>query len=149
MGKVQSTRTAVNMFRLAAATLALAAALWALVIGLLGGFTLGAVTASDPLRPLIVALAAGTAYVMLAGVEGVRRDLRTHAGRLVTLLAIVIAVSPAIAGVARNSWTAGGSDSYAYVVQADGWLHGRLKTPVPVAATAPWPNATWTFTPYG
>ena len=38
-GKVQSTRIPVNMFRFAAATLAVAAAIWALAIGLLGGFT--------------------------------------------------------------------------------------------------------------
>ena len=135
--------------KFAAATLAITAALWALAIGLLGGFTLGAIAASDPLRPLIVAVAAGTSYLALAGVEGARRDLQVHARRLITLLAIVIAVAPAVAGVARNSWTAGGADSYAYVSQADGWLRARLKTPVPVAVAAPWPDAVWTLTPYG
>jgi hypothetical protein len=132
-----------------AAGLSAAAALWALAIGLLGGFTVGAIAANDPVRPLVVALAAAAAYLALTGIDGARRDLHAHGGRLITALAILLAVSPALAGVARNSWTAGGSDSYSYVSQADLWLHLTLKTPVPIAASAPWPDAAWTFAPYG
>ena len=137
------------MFRILAATLSIASALCALMIGLLGGFTVGAVTANDPLRPLIVAVASAIAYVAAAGIEGTRRDLRQHAQPLITTIAIVLAFAPAIAGVAKNSWTAGGADSYAYVSQADRWTHFRLKTAVPIASFAPWPNAIWTFTPHG
>ncbi len=46
-----------------------------------------------------------------------------------------------MAGIARNSWTAGGADQYAYVSQADLWLNGDLTVPIPLAATAPWPEA--------
>ena len=40
-----------------------------------------------------------------------------------------------MAGIARNSWTAGGADQYAYVSQADLWLQGDLTVPIPLAAT--------------
>ena len=61
--------------------------------------------------------------------------------RLTVLVAILLALCPAIAGIARNSWTAGGADQYAYVSQADLWLQRDLTVPVPLAATAPWPEA--------
>ena len=69
--------------------------------------------------------------------------------RLTVLVAILLALCPAIAGIARNSWTAGGADQYAYVSQADLWLQRDLTVPVPLAATAPWPEAVWTFMPHG
>ena len=40
-------------------------------------------------------------------------------------LAVLLALCPAVAGIARNSWTAGGADQYAYVSQADLWLQRR------------------------
>jgi hypothetical protein len=68
---------------------------------------------------------------------------------LSTPLALVLALSAAVAGLSRNSWTAAGSDSYAYVSQADLWLHGTQTVRLPVAEVVPWPNALWTFTPHG
>jgi hypothetical protein len=85
---------------------------------------------------------------MMAGVEQVRRDL-SNLQRMSVPLAIVLAISPAVAGLARNSWTAAGSDSYAYVTQADLWLQGTQTVAVPIADAAPWPEPVWTFTPYG
>jgi hypothetical protein len=135
--------------RTSAAILAIGATLWALAIGLLGGFHAGAIAATDPVRPLIVAAAAAMAYLAMAGIDGARRDFRRHGARFITPLAIVLAASPAIVGLARNSWTAGGADAYAYVSQADRWLQFRLKTPLPIAASAPWPDAINTFAPHG
>jgi hypothetical protein len=43
--------------------------LCSLVIWLLGGFTAGPIAANDPVRPLLVAVAAAIAYVALAGLE--------------------------------------------------------------------------------
>ncbi len=148
-GKVQSPRTTVNTPRTLAAALSIAAALCALAIWLLGGFTAGAIAANDPLRPLIVSLASALAYLALTGFERARGDFRQHGARFITPLAIVLALSPAVAGVARNTWTAGGADAYAYVSQADRWLQFRLKTAVPIASFAPWPDPIWTFTPHG
>ena len=48
-----------------------------------------------------------------------------------------------------NSWTASAADAYAYVSQADLWLEGRQRVAMPIAGTAPWPNALETLTPFG
>ena len=81
-----------SVLKTPAAALSIAAALWALAIGLLGGFRVDAVAANDPVRPLIVALAAAVAYLALAGVDGARRDFRRHGARFITPLAIVLTV---------------------------------------------------------
>ncbi len=52
-------------------------------------------------------------------------------------------------GVSTTSWTAGGPDAHAYVTQAELLLRGALKTPVPIASEAPWPDAIATFVPAG
>jgi hypothetical protein len=119
--------------------------LWALAIWLVGGFAIAlpgtTIQSHDPLRPLAFGALAAIIYVATRGPLNVRR--------LVTPLAIVIALSPAIAGIARNSWTAGGADQYAYVSQADLWLQRDLTVEIPLAAIAPWPETLWTFTPHG
>jgi Dolichyl-phosphate-mannose-protein mannosyltransferase len=135
--------------RVLASGLAIILAASSLAIWLLGGFKNAFVSASDPLRPLGLSLLAALAYLAISGAGTVRRDLHRHGARLVTPVAVILAVCPAIAGLARNSWTAGGADSYAYVSQADLWLHLRLKMPVAIAASAPWPDALWTFAPHG
>ena len=135
--------------RSVAACLAIVAAVWALLIWLLGGVRTSFGTASSPWRALLVAAAAAVAYAAITGPSEVRRDIGRHSRRFITPLALMLALAPAIAGLARNSWTAGGADAYAYVSQADLWLHSRLKIPVPIASFAPWPNAIWTFAPHG
>jgi hypothetical protein len=121
------------------------AAIWTLAIWLVGGFTRSlwgiTIRANDPFRPLALTALAIGAYLALRGPVNVRR--------LVVPLAVLISICPAVAGIARNSWTAGGADQYAYVSQADLWLQRNLVVAVPLAATAPWPEAVWSFTPYG
>ena len=129
------------MVHVIVAVFAVFGAVWTLAIWLVGGFTVDlfgiTIRANDPFRPLAFAALAIAAYFA---------DTRTlNLRRLVTPLAILIALCPAVAGMARNSWTAGGADQYAYVSQADLWLQGDLTVPVPLAATAPWPEAMWTF----
>ena len=50
---------------------------------------------------------------------------------------------------AESSYTASGTDAYAYVTQADLWLSGRLTVPVPIANDVPWPRPLSTFIPFG
>jgi hypothetical protein len=120
-------------------------ALWTLVTWLVGGFTIGlwgaTIRSNDPFRPLAFTVIAVAVYLATRGPVNLRR--------LVAPSALVIALSPAIVGIARNSWTASGADQYAYVSQADLWLDGDLTVPVPLASTAPWPDAVWSFTPHG
>ncbi len=64
-------------------------------------------------------------------------------------------IAPAAAAVvlalcfAFGTRAAGGSDVYGYVSQARLWLAGDLHVHQDFAASVPWPNADWTFTPLG
>jgi hypothetical protein len=131
------------------AVLAVFGTLWALLILIVGGFTITVagitVQSHDPLRPLALGVIGAAIYLILRGGAVGVRNMR----RIVVLLALLLAICPALAGIARNSWTAGGADQYAYVSQADLWLNGNLTVPIPLAATAPWPEATLTFMPHG
>jgi len=52
-----------------------------------------------------------------------------------------------VLGVRFGSWTAGGSDSYGYVSQADLWLRGRLHVDQPWVSRFAWPEADAVFAP--
>lgn len=133
------------MIHVIVAVFAVFGALWALTIWLVGGVAIAlpgtTIQSHDPLRPLAFGALAAIIYVATRGPLNVRR--------LVTSLAILLALCPAVAGIARNSWTAGGADQYGYVSQADLWLQRDLTVDIPLAANAPWPEALWTFTPHG
>src|SRR5882672_3612743 len=60
------------------------------------------------------------------------------------LMAAVVA-----AGLHWGTFAVGGSDSYCYVHQAQGWATGRLQVVEPLAVEAPWPDAPLTFAPAG
>ena len=64
-------------------------------------------------------------------------------------LLVVLALATLVIGVRFSSLDAGGSDSYAYISQAELWLHGPLVTPMREATLVPWPDAVRTFTPLG
>ena len=133
------------MFHVIVAVIAVFGALWALAVWVVGGFSLTlaglTVQSHDPLRPLGIALAASVIFLITGG--------RWQWRRLTVPFVVLLSLAPAAAGVARNSWTAGGADSYAYVSQADLWVHRNLSVPVPLAGTAPWPEPVWTFSPHG
>jgi hypothetical protein len=138
--------------RLLTGLVALAAILWALGTWLSGGFTLSLpghrISATDPLRPLIIGVIAGLVHGFVAGRSGLRGELdrlRLFLGpaRVAAMLAVVLAA----VGWRYSAGVVGGADAYAYVSQADLWLAGRLKTPVPIAAEVPWPDGLATFAP--
>jgi hypothetical protein len=66
-------------------------------------------------------------------------------GFIVTALALAVLV----VGIRWGTFVAGGSDSYCYVHQAEGWATLRLQTPEPLVVQAPWPTAALTFAPAG
>jgi hypothetical protein len=133
------------MIHVIVAVFAIFGTLWALAVWIAGGFTIAVagvtIHSHDPFRPLAIAIVAATVYLATRG--------PLNARRLTMPLAVLLAVCPAVTGIARNSWTAGGADQYAYVSQADLWLSGDLTVPIPLAATAPWPEALLTFMPHG
>ena len=145
MGEYNSPAELSRMIHLIVAVFAVIGTVWALVVWLVGGFAIVVagytIQSHDPIRPLAIGALAAVAYLVSRGPLKLRR--------LPIPLAIVLSLSPAIAGIARNSWTAGGADQYAYASQADLWLRGDLTVPVPLAATAPWPEAILTFMPHG
>lgn len=145
------------------AALAGAALLWAFAVWLAGGVDLRAaglrLRSTDPWRPALGGIVLGALYFAAARRAGLRED-----AALVTRLAapprlaFAIAVFSAVVAFVFNAATAGGSDSYGYVTHAESWRlvlsertrvegSGSFRTPVPLAATAPWPRAIESFTP--
>jgi hypothetical protein len=151
---VEEWKKVAGWVRPISAATALAAALWAAVLWLGGGIAFDVAgirfSSSNPLRPLVVAAIFAVGYGVLSGTSQLRRDtdaFRRHltAARSMSLLIVVTLV----VGLAHNSWTAGGSDAYSYVSQADLWLAGKMSVQVPLAGKVPWPNGLATFTPFG
>jgi len=136
--------------------LALIAAGLAIAIALSGGFSVRLfgirVSSHGPLRPALVAL------VFLAIAYRVRpawqRDVVVRSldrmASTVSMCAAPVAAAVLLAVCWRyGTRAAGGSDSYGYVSQAHLWLAGNLHLHQDFAASVPWPNADWTFTPLG
>lgn len=108
------------------------------------------VRATDPYRPLIVALAAFALRMFTGGFGGVRADvLRLRRHLTPRVLAFALAITVTIIGLLNGSGVAGGADSYGYLSQADLWASGNLVREQPDAAKVPWPEGQWTFAPLG
>ncbi len=127
---------------------------WVLVLLVYGGFeftVLGTViTSNEPLRPAALAALGFGVYLWTRGLDEAARRWEALAWRVEERwVVMVLALFVAISGVVFGSTTAGGSDSYGYVSQADLWLAGRLDVDQPWAAEVPWPEARWTFSPLG
>ena len=123
-------------------------AAWAVIAG---GFDLTvshiALRSRDPWRPVLIAMVAFVVAFEVAGREnGVRRWLAAHVND--RIVAFVLAAATCVV-VLYTTTVAGGSDSYGYVSEADLWLKGELKQPQPWAQQAPWPSASWSFSPLG
>lgn len=135
------------------AAFAAAAFVWTLIVWLAGGVDLRLaglpITSHDPVRPALVGLLLAILYGFTARQGGWRNDLefvRRHSTP--PRLALATTVVSTVVAFAFNAATAGGSDSYGYVTHAEAWQSGSFSTPVPLAATAPWPRAIESFTPF-
>lgn len=142
------------MIRIALAVLAALALIWAVIIGIVGGvsFTVGGwhITSNDPWRPLLIGVALGALWMWISGPRRAIADTRAALTRVRPIHgALALAVVTFVVGLTGSSWTASGPDPFAYVSQAALWRAGHLEVPVPLAATAPWPNAPATFAPFG
>jgi hypothetical protein len=132
--------------------------LWALITATTDGFSwmLGPVrlSSTDPLRPLLVGLAATILYVWRYPREPIAADadgawLAIWFGRFVKLAVPVIVALGCVIGIVYGTFTAAGSDQYGYVSQAGLWLRGNLRIEQPIVQQVSWSNASWTFTPLG
>jgi 4-amino-4-deoxy-L-arabinose transferase-like glycosyltransferase len=140
-------------------TIAVATALWAIWIALVGGFitTIGGlrIRSNNPQRVLVLTAIALGGYFLLGGVMPIRR-LTLAVRRLASAIAghpgaiaVLIAIATTVVAMSGSTRMAGGSDAYGYVSQADLWIHGSLEVRQPWVAEVPWPDAQWTFTPLG
>ena len=68
---------------------------------------------------------------------------------MTTVIAVAAALALAAFGLVRGTWAAGGSDSSCYALMAKSFAAGELQPSLPLAATAPWPDAARTFAPGG
>jgi hypothetical protein len=152
-----------TVLRRASGAIALLASLWLIWLIVSDG---GAVTvfgvlirSHDRLRPLVLFAISIALFLFSGGYAACVNALAGVASRpvvrllssrvahhvLVTTLSVVLLVI----GIAYGSTTAGGSDSYGYLSQADLWLSGRLTIPQPWVKDVPWPKAMETFSPLG
>ena len=102
------------------------------------------------LRPVTVAVLAG--IVALGRSEVRRRQLGTlweSARRHATRVAVCMAIFVFVIAMRMSLFEVRASDQYGYVSQALLWAQGHLATYQPLAAIAPWPDATWTLSPLG
>ncbi len=61
----------------------------------------------------------------------------------------LVAVAVFAVGMRWNTFAIGGSDSYCYAHQAQGWASGDILAPEPLVREAPWPFPEQTFAPAG
>jgi len=127
----------------------------ALVVSIVGGFTidLGPLhfSAHRVLPPLIAGIAA---YVIAAVVERgrIRHTLEAVYSRIdahALAIAIVLGAAHAAIGVSFGTYSASAADGAGYVSQADLLAQRRIAFNEPLILRATWPEAAWTFAPLG
>ena len=145
----------------AAVWVCVVASLWTLILIDIGGFDVSLpflrISSHDPLRPVILAALTFALSLALCGPAGALKrfqEVLTPPVRLWQRIdprwpAVALAIVVVIAGMVWNTKSAGGADSYGYVSQAELFLSGHLKIDEPWAASAPWPDPTWSFSPLG
>lgn len=108
------------------------------------------VSARELFRPTALALLAAL-FALYRSNRRARQfnDIWSAAQRHATTIAVVIAIVVFTSAMRMSLFEARASDQWGYVSQAALWARGELVTPMPLAATAPWPDATWTFSPLG
>ena len=125
---------------------ALAAAAWVLIAGSINLTRLHIpLRAHDPWRPALIAVAAFVVFRLAGGNVGFLRSWLARPEKIVVLLA----AATCVVGIAYATTVVGGSDSYGYASEAEGWLSGHVKVPQPWAQQAPWPGRQWSFAPLG
>ncbi len=134
----------------------LALLVWATLVFVTGGVggTLAGVRMSSRsvVRPLVLAALLLGGGVLAFGWRTLDADVEWMFGvlrRASTPIAAAAAVAVLCLGVARGAFTAGGSDPYGYVSQADLWLRHELRIKQPFVEQLPIPYADRAFAPLG
>ncbi|HEY0285228.1 MAG TPA: STT3 domain-containing protein [Vicinamibacterales bacterium] len=108
------------------------------------------VSARTVLRPVAVAVVAA----LIASWRSKRRErplteLWAVTQRHATTIAVCMGIFVFAVAMRMSLFEARAADQYGYVSQAALWARGNLVIHEPLAATAPWPDATWTVAPLG
>ena len=136
----------------------IAVMLAAVMLALLAVFTDGVATsvagvrisARTVFRPVIIAVVAAA----IASWRSTHRrrqlaDVWTRAERHATTIALCIAIFVFGIAMRTSSFQAHAADQWGYISQAALWARGDLVVEQPLAAEAPWPDATWSISPLG
>jgi hypothetical protein len=108
------------------------------------------ISARTLFRPIVIAMAAGLVAVQRS--QHRQRQLTTlwsaaqHHG---SAIAVCLAVFVFAIAMRMSLFEARASDQYGYLSQAVLWTQGNLTVHQPLAAIAPWPDASWTVAPLG
>src|SRR4051812_4086044 len=122
--------------------LACAAAAWAAVTAISGGFVLAGLHLSsrDPIRPVglaLILIAFARAMLDAEFQLAVRPLIGSNRGEMATRIALAAAACVLIVAIAWNTRAAGGSDSSCYALQADAFAHGRATLVPPLPGVLP------------
>jgi hypothetical protein len=146
--------------------------LWALVVGLTGGFVLsigGLRLSSRSMRNALIGFTLCVAGAWLSAPPGKRWHTVADTWarltapvdaavaswnplvlrRIAESLAIAAAIAVTVIGITKGSLVAGGSDSYGYVSQAHLWATGTLRVQPPFDGDGPEGLSNDAFTPLG
>ena len=144
------------LFRRFVYLLAWGALIWAVVAASTGGvgWFVGPlrISSRQPLRPLLVGIAAAVLYVWTYSRAERSDDGRWLTGlvrRAAPMFAVAIVAAGLTVGISCGSFAAAGSDSYGYVSQARLWLEGTPRLEQPFVEQFSWPNREWVFAPLG
>jgi hypothetical protein len=131
----------------AALMLAIASVFGAGMSTSVAGFRISATTV---FRPVVLAAAAGLLLVWRSRHrERQLNQIWTATQRHAMTIALCLAIATIAIAMRMSLFEARASDQFGYVSQATLWAQGDLVVPQPLAAEAPWPDATWTFAPLG
>ena len=129
---------------------------WALAVGVTGGFTVLAgdvrLSSRDATRPLLAALvcvALGLWRTSAAERTGLLAGAAPTVDRLAPGVAAGLGTALVVTATVLGTHAASGADSSGYLSQSVLWGHGRLTTPAPVLSAAPWPARGHLVAPLG
>jgi len=127
---------------------------WGIVLSMGGGFAVNVmgfvIRSRDPYRPLIAGVVLAVLFAVFCERElGWWRRLSTLGKSGHHWVAGLLAGAAFATTLAYATTAVGAADTYGYVSQAEGWLHGALAIEQPWVSAVPWPFPNQTFTPLG
>jgi hypothetical protein len=162
-----SDRPGIRIVQRVSLAIAIAGLIWAALLLVTGGFdgriASLQITAHEPLRPLLFAAIALSVFILAGGDVSLfsrvaadsPRTVRSVVSRLwryapsADVTAWLLTAALFTVALVWGTKAIGGSDSWGYMSEAQGFLNGRVQITQPFVKDVPWPSRWWTFTPLG